>query len=59
MKNNETPKGFQSIISDPSNSNELILMCTNKILRCEVIMSFETDSAKPDRARPVYDLVKT
>lgn len=57
MRNNQMPKDFKKIISDPMNQNEILLVCARRLLRCDLVSSFEVDPNNPGMVRPVYDII--
>jgi hypothetical protein len=60
LKNNQIPKDFLTLITDPTNSAsalEMVVICSDRLLKCELALTFEVNPEVPTRVRPAYELV--
>lgn len=56
MRNSSVPKDFKRIVSDPTSPTKIVLMCGNRLERCELVAYYEVDPHNPDFVRQVFDL---
>lgn len=60
LANNQIPKDFLKMITDPTNtpnSMEMVMVCRDRLLKCELALTFEVNPEVPTRVRPAYDIV--
>jgi hypothetical protein len=56
MKNNSIPKDFKKIISDPMSPQEIVLVCNNRLEKCDLVPNFEIDPNNPEYVRQVFEI---